>query len=54
MLRTKVMLGLGCLLIILLAMGLYSIEQCSDLGIAHRPGHCGEHGPNPGPGPPAG
>jgi signal transduction histidine kinase len=32
MLRTKVMLGLGCLLIILLAMGLYSIEQCSDLG----------------------
>ena len=32
MLRTKVMLGLGCLLIILLAMGLYSIQQCSDLG----------------------
>jgi NtrC-family two-component system sensor histidine kinase KinB len=34
MLRTKVMLGLGCLLIILLSMGLYSIEQCSALG--HR------------------
>jgi NtrC-family two-component system sensor histidine kinase KinB len=34
MLRTKVMLGLGGLLIILLAMGLYSIDRCSDLG--HR------------------
>jgi signal transduction histidine kinase len=32
MLRTKVMLGLGGLLIILLAMGLYSIDRCSDLG----------------------
>jgi NtrC-family two-component system sensor histidine kinase KinB len=32
MLRTKVMLGLGCLLIILLAMGLYSMYQCNDLG----------------------
>jgi signal transduction histidine kinase len=32
MLRTKVMLGLGCLLIILLSMGLYAIDQCSDLG----------------------
>ncbi len=32
MLRTKVMLGLGCLLIILLVMGLYSIDSCSDLG----------------------
>ena len=32
MLRTRVMLGLGCLLIILLAMGLFSIDRCSDLG----------------------
>ena len=32
MLRTKVMLGLGCLLIILLAMGLYSMHQCDSLG----------------------
>jgi NtrC-family two-component system sensor histidine kinase KinB len=32
MLRTKVMLGLGCLLIILLAMGLYAMYQCNDLG----------------------
>ncbi len=32
MLRTKVMLGLVCLLIILLVMGLYSIDRCSDLG----------------------
>ena len=32
MLRIKVMLGLGCLLIILLAMGLYSMHQCSSLG----------------------
>jgi NtrC-family two-component system sensor histidine kinase KinB len=32
MLRTKVMLGLGCLLIILLAMGLYSMHQCGSLG----------------------
>ena len=32
MLRTKVMLGLGCLLIIMFAMGLYSIDRCSDLG----------------------
>jgi NtrC-family two-component system sensor histidine kinase KinB len=32
MLRTKVMLGLGGLLIILLSMGLYSIDRCSDLG----------------------
>lgn len=32
MLRTKVMLGLGCLLIILFAMGLYSMDRCSDLG----------------------
>jgi NtrC-family two-component system sensor histidine kinase KinB len=34
MLRTKVMLGLGGLLIILLSMGLYSIDRCSELG--HR------------------
>lgn len=32
MLRTRLMSGLLCLLIILLAMGLYSINQCSDLG----------------------
>ena len=32
MLRTKVMLSLGCLLIILLAMGLFSIDRCSSLG----------------------
>jgi two-component system, NtrC family, sensor histidine kinase KinB len=32
MLRTKVMLGLGCLLLILLAMGLYSMYQCGSLG----------------------
>ena len=32
MLRTKVMLGLGCLLIILLAMGVFSIYRCGDLG----------------------
>ena len=34
MLRTKVMLALGGLVIILLAMGVYSINQCSSLG--HR------------------
>jgi len=34
MLRTRLILGLLCLLIILLAMGLYSINQCSELG--HR------------------
>jgi len=32
MLRTRLMSGLLCLLIILLAMGLYSINQCSKLG----------------------
>jgi NtrC-family two-component system sensor histidine kinase KinB len=32
MLRTKVMLGLCCLLIIMFAMGLFSIDRCSDLG----------------------
>jgi signal transduction histidine kinase/HAMP domain-containing protein len=32
MLRTKVMLGLGCLLIILLLIGFFSIDQCGDLG----------------------
>jgi signal transduction histidine kinase len=32
MLRTRLMLGLLCLWIILLAMGLYSIDQCSSLG----------------------
>jgi NtrC-family two-component system sensor histidine kinase KinB len=32
MLRTRLMSGLLCLLIILLAMGLYSINQCSNLG----------------------
>jgi two-component system, NtrC family, sensor histidine kinase KinB len=32
MLRTRLMSGLLCLLIILLAMGLYSINQCSELG----------------------
>ena len=32
MLRTKVMLGVGCLLIIMFAMGLYSIDRCSALG----------------------
>ena len=32
MLRTRLMLGLICLLIIVLAMGLYSINQCSELG----------------------
>ena len=32
MLRTRLMSGLVCLLIILLAMGLYSINQCSELG----------------------
>ncbi len=32
MLRTRLLSGLLCLLIILLAMGLYSINQCSDLG----------------------
>jgi NtrC-family two-component system sensor histidine kinase KinB len=37
MLRTRLMSGLLCLLIILLAMGLYSINQCSELGkrLAH-------------------
>src|SRR5260221_14273562 len=34
MLRSRLMLGLMCLLIILLAMGLYSISQCGELG--HR------------------
>lgn len=32
MLRTRLVLGLLCLLLILLAMGLYSIDRCSDLG----------------------
>jgi two-component system, NtrC family, sensor histidine kinase KinB len=32
MLRTRLVLGLLCLLIILLAMGLYSIDRCSNLG----------------------
>jgi NtrC-family two-component system sensor histidine kinase KinB len=32
MLRTRLMLGLMLLLIILLAMGLYSIDKCSELG----------------------
>jgi NtrC-family two-component system sensor histidine kinase KinB len=32
MLRTKVMLGLGCLLIILLIMGSYAMFQCGSLG----------------------
>ncbi len=32
MLRVRLMLGLICLLIIVLAMGLYSINQCSELG----------------------
>jgi two-component system, NtrC family, sensor histidine kinase KinB len=32
MLRTRLTLGLVCLLVILLAMGLYSINQCGDLG----------------------
>ena len=32
MLRTRLMSGLLCLLIILLAMGLYSINQCGELG----------------------
>ena len=32
MLRIRLMLGLICLLIIVLAMGLYSINQCSELG----------------------
>jgi len=32
MLRTRLRLGLACLLIILLSMGLYSIDRCSDLG----------------------
>jgi NtrC-family two-component system sensor histidine kinase KinB len=34
MLRTRLSLGLVCLCLILLAMGLYSINQCGDLG--HR------------------
>ncbi|HEY0255908.1 MAG TPA: HAMP domain-containing protein, partial [Candidatus Methylacidiphilales bacterium] len=34
MLRTRLTLGLVCLLVILLAMGLYSINQCGELG--HR------------------
>jgi NtrC-family two-component system sensor histidine kinase KinB len=34
MLRTRLTLGLVCLLVILLSMGLYSINQCSELG--HR------------------
>lgn len=34
MLRTRLRLGLMCLLLILLAMGLYSINRCSELG--HR------------------
>jgi len=34
MLRTRLILGLMCLLIILLSMGLYSIDRCSELG--HR------------------
>jgi two-component system, NtrC family, sensor histidine kinase KinB len=32
MLRTRLLLGLLCLLVILLAIGLYSIDQCSELG----------------------
>jgi signal transduction histidine kinase len=32
MLRTRLTLGLVCLLLILLAMGLYSINQCGELG----------------------
>ncbi len=32
MLRTRLMLGLACMLIIVMAMGLYSISQCSQLG----------------------
>ncbi len=32
MLRTRLTLGLVCLLVILLSMGLYSINQCSELG----------------------
>ena len=32
MLRTRLSLGLLCLLLILLAMGLYSIDRCSELG----------------------
>lgn len=32
MLQTRLVLGLLCLLLILLAMGLYSINRCSDLG----------------------
>jgi NtrC-family two-component system sensor histidine kinase KinB len=32
MLRTRLMLGLMLLMIILLSMGLYSVDQCSDLG----------------------
>jgi NtrC-family two-component system sensor histidine kinase KinB len=32
MLRTRLMLGLVCLLVIVLSMGLYSISQCSELG----------------------
>lgn len=32
MLRTRLVLGLLCLLLIMLAMGLYSIDRCSDLG----------------------
>jgi signal transduction histidine kinase len=32
MLRTRLTLGLVCLLVILLAMGLYSINQCGELG----------------------
>src|SRR5450755_2391740 len=34
MLRTRLSLGLVCLCLILLAMGLYSINQCGELG--HR------------------
>jgi two-component system, NtrC family, sensor histidine kinase KinB len=34
MLRTRLILGLMCLLVILLSMGLYSINRCSELG--HR------------------
>ncbi len=32
MLRTRLTLGLVCLLVILLSMGLYSINQCGELG----------------------
>jgi len=32
MLRTRLLIGLMCLLVILLAMGLYSIDRCSQLG----------------------